>query len=385
MAGAGGGRRRGDRERERSYDRRGDDRREYRRDEQYRRDDRRDDRRGVYRDDRRGGRQDDRYRDDRYRDDRRGGHRDDRRGGHQDDRYRDDRRGGHRDDRDRDDRYNTNQPKKKSDTEVDPEYYKELARIEEQMDREWYGQEETGAVDQSHDPFLGDAEHDESLIRRKEIAQKRLTRRDGSLMTLAQSKRASEMQRDMNAWEENRLLTSGVVNPLEVDLDADFDDSRVMLIVHDARPPFLSGKNVLTKQKGPVVPLKDPTSDMAVISRNGSKLVKEIREKKDESKSRARFWEMAGSKIGKITGLTEKEVEEGIKAQEALRKEAGEDVDTPAGGPADGPNAPGNHNNNQQFKAHMKKSEAVSEFAKTKTIAEQRKFLPVYTVRDEMM
>jgi len=268
--------------------------------------------------------------------------------------------------------------------EVDPEYYKELARIEEQMDREWYGQEETGAVDQSHDPFLGDAEHDESLIRRKEIAQKRLTRRDGSLMTLAQSKRASEMQRDMNAWEENRLLTSGVVNPLEVDLDADFDDSRVMLIVHDARPPFLSGKNVLTKQKGPVVPLKDPTSDMAVISRNGSKLVKEIREKKDESKSRARFWEMAGSKIGKITGLTEKEVEEGIKAQEALRKEAGEDVDKPAGGPADGPNAPGNHNN-QQFKAHMKKSEAVSEFAKSKTIAEQRKFLPVYSVRDEMM
>lgn len=253
------------------------------------------------------------------------------------------------------------------------------------MDRDWYGQEETGAVDESHDPFLGDAERDSSLIRRKEIAQKRLTRRDGSLMTLAQSKRASEMQRDMNAWEENRLLTSGVVNPLEVDLDADFDDSRVILVVHDARPPFLSGKSVLTKQRGPVVPLKDPTSDMAVIARNGSKLVKEIREKKDESKSRARFWEMAGSKMGKITGLTDKEVKEGIKAQDVMRKEAGDDVDGPTADGGDGDDGGRSARQKSQFKAHMKKSEAVSDFAKNKTLAEQRKFLPVYSVRDEMM
>ncbi len=289
--------------------------------------------------------------------------------------------------RDRDPRGNSKGQERRGTDEgaVDPKYYEELARIEEQMDREWYGQEETGAVDQSHDPFLGDAEHDTALIRRKEIAQKRLTRRDGSLMTLAQSKRASEMQRDMNAWEENRLLTSGVVNPLEVDLDADFDDSRVMLVVHDARPTFLSGKSVLTKQKGPVVPLKDPTSDMAVISRNGSKLVKEIREKKDENKSRARFWEMAGSKMGKITGLTEREVEEGIKAQEIMRKEAGDDVDDPTADGGDGDGGGRSSRQKSQFKAHMKKSEAVSDFAKSKTLAEQRKYLPVYSVRDEMM
>ena len=32
------------------------------------------------------------------------------------------------------------------------------------------------------------------------------TRKDGSTMTLAQSKRASELQRDITAWEENRLF-----------------------------------------------------------------------------------------------------------------------------------------------------------------------------------
>ena len=63
-------------------------------------------------------------------------------------------------------------------------------------------------------------------------------------------------------------------------MDTDFDndnDARVVLLVHDASPPFLDGRQVFTKQAEPVLPLKDPTSDMAVIARQGSKLVKEVR------------------------------------------------------------------------------------------------------------
>ncbi len=30
--------------------------------------------------------------------------------------------------------------------------------------------------------------------------------------------------------------------------------------------------------------------------------VKEVRDKKEKGKSRARFWELAGSKMGKVTG-----------------------------------------------------------------------------------
>jgi len=289
--------------------------------------------------------------------------------------------------------WNTDKKESGRDVEKSPEVkaedhpdYAELRAIEEQLDRDWYGQEEGGALDDSHDPFLGDAEKDESLIRRKEIAQKKLTRRDGSIMTLAQSKRASELQKDMNAWEENRLLTSGVVNPLEVDLDMSHDnDVRVLLLVHDTRPPFLDGRFLFTKQKGPVLPLKDPTSDLAVISRNGSKLVKEIREKKDANKSRARFWEVAGSKIGDITGLTEKEQEEGQQAKDNLRREAGDDVDDANYDSASDEEGRKARREKSQFKSHMKKSEAVSEFAKSKTMAEQRKYLPVYSVRDEMM
>jgi hypothetical protein len=51
---------------------------------------------------------------------------------------------------------------------------------------------------------------------------------------------------------------------------------------------------------------------------NGSALVKEVREKKDKDKSRLRFWEMAGSKMASVTGLT------GEEAAAAAAKEAQE-------------------------------------------------------------
>ena len=43
-----------------------------------------------------------------------------------------------------------------------------------------------------------------------------------------------------------------------------------------------------------ILAMQDPTSDMAVIARKGSDLVKQVREKKEQGKSRQRFWELAG-------------------------------------------------------------------------------------------
>lgn len=60
-------------------------------------------------------------------------------------------------------------------------------------------------------------------------------------------------------------------NDLDFDADADV---RTVLVVHDTMPPFLDGRVRFTKQADLVLPLRDPTSDMAVISRNGSHLVR---------------------------------------------------------------------------------------------------------------
>lgn len=75
------------------------------------------------------------------------------------------------------------------------------------------------------------------------------------------------------------------------------------LLLTDTKPPFLDGRVVFTKQAEPIMPLKDPTSDMAIISRKGSSLVREIHEKQSMNKSRQRFWELAGSKLGDILGV----------------------------------------------------------------------------------
>ena len=38
-----------------------------------------------------------------------------------------------------------------------------------------------------------------------------------------------------------------------------------------------------------------------------------------------------------------------------------------------------------KFSQHLKKGEAVSDFAKSKTIAEQRQYLPIFSVREELL
>lgn len=38
-----------------------------------------------------------------------------------------------------------------------------------------------------------------------------------------------------------------------------------------------------------------------------------------------------------------------------------------------------------KFAQHMKKEEAVSDFAMSKTMAEQRQYLPIFSVRDELL
>ncbi len=50
------------------------------------------------------------------------------------------------------------------------------------------------------------------------------------------------------------------------------------------------------------------------------------------------------------------------------------------------PRAPqGDYRASSQFKTHLKKSEGASEFSRTNTISQQRRKLPVFTIRDELM
>lgn len=81
------------------------------------------------------------------------------------------------------------------------------------------------------------------------------------------------------------MLTSGVVHRLEVDEDFEEDNAaKVHLMVHNLVPPFLDGRIVFTKQPEPVIPVKDATSDLAIIARKGSQTVRKHREQKERRK-----------------------------------------------------------------------------------------------------
>lgn len=146
------------------------------------------------------------------------------------------------------------------------------------------------------------------------------------------------------------MLTSGVV--MSINVNEDFDEEaieRVHLLVHRIVPPFLDGRIVFTKQPEPVIPVKDPTSDMALIARKGSALVRAFREQKERRKAQKKHWELGGTKLGNIMGIQKKADDEDEKFDQ--------DTDT------------ADYRKDQKFAEHMKDTDSggKSEFSRKKT------------------
>ncbi|XP_047666369.1 pre-mRNA-splicing factor ATP-dependent RNA helicase PRP16 isoform X2 [Tachysurus fulvidraco] len=238
------------------------------------------------------------------------------------------------------------------DNEEEKEQWEEDQR---QADRDWYMMDE--GYDEFHNPLTSSSE--EYVKKREQILQKQTQKRIS-----AQRRQINE---DNERWETNRMLTSGVVQRLEVDEDFEEDNAaRVHLLVHNLVPPFLDGRIVFTKQPEPVIPVKDATSDMAIISRKGSQLVRKHREQKERKKAQHKHWELAGTKLGDIMGIKKEE-------DSSDAKHVGED------GAVD-------YKTEQKFAEHMKeKNEASSDFAKKKTLLEQRQYLPIFAVRQQLL
>uniref|UniRef100_A0A8C8HRR1 Pre-mRNA-splicing factor ATP-dependent RNA helicase PRP16 n=1 Tax=Oncorhynchus tshawytscha TaxID=74940 RepID=A0A8C8HRR1_ONCTS len=228
---------------------------------------------------------------------------------------------------------------------------------QKQADRDWYMMDE--GYDEFHNPLTSTSE--DYVKKREQILQKQTQKRIS-----AQRRQINE---DNERWETNRMLTSGVVQRLEVDDDFEEDNAaKVHLLVHNLVPPFLDGRIVFTKQPEPVIPVKDATSDMAIISRKGSQLVRKHREQKERKKAQQKHWELAGTKLGDIMGIKKTE-----------------DGDSSGGKPV-GEDGRVDYRTDQKFADHMKdKSEASSEFAKKKTLLEQRQYLPIFAVRQQLL
>lgn len=229
------------------------------------------------------------------------------------------------------------------------------------LDRDWYLGDEEGHTlgDESHNPFGGadatweDQQREAALLERK-IAVRART-----------NPRAMQRQRENDAWETNRMVTSGVAQRIDGGYEDDDEGTRVHLLVHDLKPPFLDGKTVFTKQLEPISAVRDPQSDMAVFSRKGSAVVKERRQRKERQKQAQEATNIAGTALGNLMGVKEDD-----------------DADSAAAAIAGGDEQQKQTN---KFAEHMKTNEGQSAFSRSKTLREQREYLPAFAVREELL
>ncbi|EPZ31918.1 P-loop containing nucleoside triphosphate hydrolase domain-containing protein, partial [Rozella allomycis CSF55] len=227
--------------------------------------------------------------------------------------------------------------------------YRKWKQEQKQLDRAWYDDTEDDhtAEDADHNPF---AQFEDLVQKVQKEPRKRMNLRQ------------QMYNKDNERWETNRMLQSGVVERTEIDLNAvdeDHDENRVHILVHDLKPPFLDGKQVFTKQMDAILPVKDAASDLAVFSRKGSDTVKRIREEKEK----ARLMKELEGKVEQVGVIKEDEQVE-VKQEQ-------DEVD---------------YKKDAQFSTHLKeKQDAVSAFAKSKSIKEQREYLPAFAVRNELL
>ncbi|KAJ2869707.1 hypothetical protein GGH93_006085 [Coemansia aciculifera] len=218
-----------------------------------------------------------------------------------------------------------------------------------------YDIDESGgsAVDDAHNPFADYVDHDNKL-EAKLIGQQQ---QQAKKMTARQM----QYSRDNELWVSNRLKQSGIVQAAGAEEDDDdMDKNRVHLLVHDLKPPFLEG-TVLTRQLDPVKTVVDPTSDLAVFARKGSALVRDLREKRERAKATRDAVNMAGTTLGNVMGVRVED-EEGEALSGSGNDASTNRNDAASAGPLGG-----------------------SEFARTRSIREQREYLPAFVCRDDLL
>eukprot|EP00970_Alexandrium_tamarense_P011621 scaffold2552_cov172-Alexandrium_tamarense.AAC.20 len=236
----------------------------------------------------------------------------------------------------------------------------------------------------AHGRFIFESERTRA---REAEMQKRREAGGGAAVSMRQA-RQSALDKDQQTWEENRLLSSGAAMRSQVDLDFNNEnDTRVQLLVHQIQPPFLrEGRASFSVIREAVPTVRDATSDFARMAREGSVTLQRLREKKDRGGMRQKFWELGGSRMG--DAMRVKEVKEG--GEETGDGENTDGHKEVANGTKEDDEGEVDYKKSSGFAAHVTKKDGkpetkTSEFARTKSIRQQREYLPAFSVRDSLL
>jgi pre-mRNA-splicing factor ATP-dependent RNA helicase DHX38/PRP16 len=233
---------------------------------------------------------------------------------------------------------------------LDSEFGWDSEHVDE-LDLEWYNAEESEAIDDAHEEkkFLGN--QDKFHRKEQEYARNKKNTR--------MSARKSQILKDNEAWEENRMMTSGIARLKEVQVEFnEEDDTRAHIIVHDVKPPFLDAQVTLDMGQSFIQPVADPTSDMAQSARKGSAMLREIRSQRDRMRSVKDKFKLHGTNMGNIMGVKEEKV---VTDEEALKDQL------------------------EVIKVESELKYEPTPEQTHKTISSGRKLLPIYHCRDELL
>lgn len=147
----------------------------------------------------------------------------------------------------------------------------------------------------------------------------------------------------------------------DIDIDEDEDDNynekgKPFLMAVDYQPEFLKNETLQLKNQQPIKSVRDPTADLAKFARKGSLAVLELRKQTERQKS-ALTLDLSGTALGNIMGVKDED-------------EDGENVAL---------------NNTFKDLKNDSMDSSNSEFSLSKTIKEQREYLPVFSVRNEFL
>ncbi|KAH6917703.1 hypothetical protein BKA70DRAFT_1487912 [Coprinopsis sp. MPI-PUGE-AT-0042] len=215
------------------------------------------------------------------------------------------------------------------------------------LDRDWYTGAEEGGVagDDDHNPLA--QYEDLAIAKQAEIAKKQ---------TKKVSARQAQYNADNDLWEANRMLTSVWRRAKPSTSTLRTNQSLRSTSWSKSKAAFLGCKTVFTKQLDPINPIQ------------GSALVKEKREQAERAKAAAKLAALAGDSAWKHHG--------GCRPKRAA-------ADGKAG--TKGQRRKEDYKGDSKFASHMKASTGVSTFAKTRTLKEQREYLPAFACREELL
>ena len=250
----------------------------------------------------------------------------------------------------------------------------DLSEIERCTDRDWYDQEESGVTDDFHFIHNIMGFSSKEIEKAKEEGFTDLRQKKLQLSKPLNKKKANLI--DTNKWELNRMITSGVVEKSNYNYqlyDEDEEDNKLLIQVNDIKPKFLSGHIILTKQNQKIEIVKDPMSDISRMAKRGSNILRYIRERKEATKYQENQEQINGDLNSNMNNeMKTKNIFQDLNINnleiEGISPELSQTM------------VEGSY-------ANMLKNKlaAISEFAKTKTIKEQKESLPIFSVKEELL